>query len=114
MAVIQMRAWRRWIAPAGVSISLIVAAATASAEPIVPAGPPPTCGEAPGGPASPGCGTDKPTPGSRGPAVPPPALPLQMLAPPPARSAPSTNTPAGALVPPAPGPGSGTPIVPAR
>ncbi|WP_174184129.1 hypothetical protein [Nocardia barduliensis] len=110
MAVIPM--WRRWIAPAGVSVSLILAAATASAEPIVPAGPPQTCGETPGGSASPGCGTDKPTP--RGPAAPPPALPLQMLAPPPARSAPSTNTPAGALVPPAPGPGGGTPIVPAK
>ncbi|MBF6336776.1 hypothetical protein IU450_12865 [Nocardia abscessus] len=112
MAVIQARAWRRWIAPAGVSVSLIIAAATASADPIVPAGPPPSCGETPSGPASAACGADKP--GSRGPAAPPPALPLQMLAPPPARSAPSANTPAGALVPPTPGPGSGTPIVPAR
>ncbi|MGY1943667.1 hypothetical protein [Nocardia asiatica] len=114
MAVIPMRALRRWIAPAGVSVSLILAAATASAEPIVPAGPPQTCGDTPGGSASPGCGPDKPAPGARGPAAPPPALPLQMLAPPPARSAPNTNTPAGALVPPAPGPGGATPIVPAK
>ncbi|MFF7941098.1 hypothetical protein ACFZC5_15405 [Nocardia gamkensis] len=108
MAVIPMR---RWMAPVGVSVSLIIAAAGASAEPIVPAGPGSTCGEAH---SAPSCGDDKPAPGSRGPAAQAPALPLQILAPPPGRSAPSTNTPAGALVPPAPGPAGATPIVPSR
>ncbi|MFD8248181.1 hypothetical protein [Nocardia sp. NPDC059691] len=111
MAVTHGRAPRRWMAPIGVSVSLIIAAATASAEPIVPVGPGPNCGESPSSATA--CGNDKPVPGTRGgPAAPPPALPLQVLAPPPAKSAPNTNTPAGALVPPAPGPGSGTPIVP--
>ncbi|MGW4326171.1 hypothetical protein ACWEKR_09795 [Nocardia sp. NPDC004573] len=115
MAVIDMRGRRLWMAPLGVSVSLIIAAAAASAEPIVPAGPGAACGERQGSATAPGCGNDKPAPETRGgPAAPPPALPLQVLAPPPKASAPNTNTPAGALVPPAPGPGGGRPIVPVR
>ncbi|WP_157172278.1 hypothetical protein [Nocardia pneumoniae] len=112
MAVIRMVGWRRWIAPAGTTVSLIVAAATASAEPIVPVSPPSACAEAGSGAADAACG-DAPK-GRGGPAMSQTPLPLQMLAPPPARSTPSTNTPAGALVPPAPGQGGATPIVPAR
>ncbi|WP_157170958.1 hypothetical protein [Nocardia araoensis] len=113
MAVIATRAPRRWMAPIGVSVALLIAAATASAQPIVPVGPAPNCGETPSSATA--CGDDKPAPGPRGgPAAPPPSLPLQVLAPPPGKSAPNTNTPAGALVPPAPGTGTGTPIVPTR
>ncbi|WP_067798599.1 hypothetical protein [Nocardia beijingensis] len=108
MAVIPAPALRRWLAPIGVAAALIIAAPTASAEPIVPVGP--SCGETPS-PAT-ACGDDKPA--TRGAPAAPPALPLQVLAPPPGKSAPNTNTPAGALVPPAPGPGSGKPIVPTR
>ncbi|MFQ6397643.1 hypothetical protein ACLMAJ_29885 [Nocardia sp. KC 131] len=113
MAVIRMRGWRRWIAPAGAAVSLVAAAATAYAEPIVPAAPAAGCGETLTATTDPACDGAAARPG-RGPAVAPPPLPMSILAPPPARPAPTSNTPAGALVPPAPGPGGNTPIVPAR
>ncbi|MFE7802193.1 hypothetical protein [Nocardia sp. NPDC057440] len=108
MAVIRISGWRSWIVPAGASVTLVFAAATAAAEPIVPAGPA-ACGES----QTAACENAGPPP-ARGPAPQPPPLPLHILAPPPARAAPSSNTPAGALVPPAPGPGGSTPIVPAQ
>ncbi|MFJ1457320.1 hypothetical protein [Nocardia sp. N2S4-5] len=99
--------WRRWAVPVtGAATWLTLTAAGVVAQPVIP---PSSCTESHSAPGTSDCGSgnpDRKPPGGSA-----PQLPLQMLAPPPARSAPSTNPPAGALVPPAPGPARDTPIV---
>ncbi|WP_280376708.1 hypothetical protein [Nocardia wallacei] len=113
MAVNRASARRRWaVTVTGAAVWPIIAAAGVAAEPVLPAGSPGNCTESRSAATTTECGggdSDRKPPGGSA-----PPLPLQMLAPPPARSAPGTNTPAGALVPPAPGPAGDTPIVPAR
>ncbi|MBF6175463.1 hypothetical protein [Nocardia blacklockiae] len=104
MAVNPKSPWR-WAVP-GAAAWLIAAAAGAAAEPVMP---PAACAETHSALTASECGGGNPERKSA--PAPAPQLPLQMLAPPPARSAPSTNTPAGALVPPAPGPARDHPIV---